>query len=338
MDHEGTSRLPPAVQDSPDHVGQPKSTSKSAGILGHDEATHHALRSDHGSRHVEAKPSDSANEKPKSVAPLSLRHREQPLPFILPQPLGPLPTPAQSAAAIFTAARRNMLPASFPVTEYQRNLESHHQRAVASYIGPTDSGMRQPFSMFPSPPDLTRRQSLGSLSSQTTYLPPPLPTYPLARRSTSPAFHQGHPQTAALQANPGTLSTHTDHPAFWSSSPSTPEGSIPGMPLSGPRPSRAAEHVRYQCDQCPESFPTNGILKRHKKTHSARKYRCGCGAAYTDKSVLRVSSTNMEKGGAIEKKKEKDLRIYIGCPSPPPKRERRRRRRNVTANDGPNKR
>lgn len=47
--------------------------------------------------------------------------------------------------------------------------------------------------------------------------------------------------------------------------------------------------VRFRCDQCVESFATNGGLKRHKKIHSAKKYRCSCGARYIEKEKLLVS-------------------------------------------------
>lgn len=307
-----------------------------------------------GHHRAEARPVDDANNNNNnnknnknaisSTASLSpmLRHRQEPLPFILPQPLGPLPTPAQSVAAARlpnTAPGRDLvLPASFSATKYQRDAyhgarERHppaHQTQVQPVVRHNPHGhnsMTRPFSSFsPPPPDLTRRQSLGSLSSQNpTYLPPPLPSYPV-RRSTSPVFRQD--QTSSLQPPAPALTTadftgnsFTSYmpttTTFWPSPPptapqevnynnnnnnnnnkydtTTTTATTPGMAFSAfpgsgpPRPARAAEYVRYQCDQCPENFPTNGILKRHKKTHSARKYRCGCGAAYTDKSVLRVS-------------------------------------------------
>lgn len=317
MDHETTSRPPLQDRSQQQILGGYEQI-----VRGRVEAFGNPSSSS-SQQQQQTKPIDEAttkeSEKPnnnnnKPTAPLMLRHRPQPLPFILPQPLGPLPTPAQNALSMVPTVRRDFLPASFPPTEYQRDLERHPRP------GPTNSGsgMRQPFPTFlppppPPPPDLTRRQSMGSLSSQSPYLPPPLPAYP--RRSTSPAFRQSQQQLQQQQqqqqyqqppvlgsrASVGNLVGWSHHaPAFWPSPPSTSEGSAPGpgIPFPGPppRPSpRAAEHVRFQCDQCPENFPTNGVLKRHKKTHSARKYRCGCGAAYTDKSVLRVSLKKLQE-------------------------------------------
>lgn len=297
--------------------------------------------------------------RPSTTAPSSLmmlRHRQEPLPFILPQPLGPLPTPAQytaaaAAAVMLPTARRELSwPVSLPPMDYQWDVDRRPHPRPGPRPSNHDSMMRQPFPTFLPPPpsaasaDITRRQSLGSLTNQSPhYLPPPLPAYP--RRSTSPAFRQQSQQLQPQpqpQYQPSALTTrpsgvghlagghhhqhhqHQHHhhaPTFWPSSPSsstTSEGRAPHasarpgshvplpvpVPVPGPvsepfplpplrrpspRSSPASEHVRFQCDQCPENFPTNGVLKRHKKTHSARKYRCGCGAAYTDKSVLRVS-------------------------------------------------
>lgn len=295
MDHEKASRLP--LHDGLGHAYQPRKNILEGSLVAHGANHQITMKGSQGGvGHSEAKPNDDAKTKPMPIATLMLQHRQQPLPFILPQPLGPLPAPAQHAAAMVPTVRRDLLPASFPANEYQMDPS----RAVPAHIGPTmGSGMRQQAFAFPlPPPDLTRRQSIGSPSGRTPpYLPPPLSAYP--RRSTSPAFRPGHqPQVPPLSANSGGL-PRSHAPNFWPSStsssplsPPAPQGSsTPGVPFTGPPRSlsRAAEHVRYQCDQCPENFSTNGILKRHKKTHLARKYQCGCGAAYTDKSVLRVS-------------------------------------------------
>lgn len=44
----------------------------------------------------------------------------------------------------------------------------------------------------------------------------------------------------------------------------------------------------HKCDECNEGFTTNSWLQQHKTAHLQR-FRCGCGAAYIDKTSLLVS-------------------------------------------------
>lgn len=44
--------------------------------------------------------------------------------------------------------------------------------------------------------------------------------------------------------------------------------------------------LQYRCDQCQGVFASNGGLKRHKKTHSTKKYQYSGGATYTNRAVL----------------------------------------------------
>lgn len=291
MDYEKTSR--PPLQDSPG-VNSTSSSSTFDGNLGTTYGGYQEiLRGSHGVGKSGTKNAadEAATDKPRTTAPLMLRHRQQPLPFILPQPLGDLPPQVPHAGLRYPPVRQDFHPLSspFPAPDYQRYAPAMPR---AAHTGPMNIDTRHLIPRFLPPPDLGRRQSLGSLSSHNPYVPPPLPVPP--RRSTSPLYYPGQPQPPVpdvLRASTANLASHGPT-TFWPSPPSTSEGSISGMSFPGggpPYPIQAAEHVRFQCDQCPESFPTNGVLKRHKKTHSARKYRCGCGAAYTDKSVLRVS-------------------------------------------------
>lgn len=134
-------------------------------------------------------------------------------------------------------------------------------------------------------------------SHSHTPIPPPPPTTTTSWPSGAPA------PTFKGQVPRDVNDNNVPHEGMGVGGGASASSTFPGSPPR-PRPAERAPAldakkqelesplplVRFQCDQCPENFPTNGILKRHKKTHSAKKVRCaGCGAAYTDKSVLRVS-------------------------------------------------
>lgn len=212
-----------------------------------------------------------------SPAPLPLGQRQLPFPFILPENLGPLPSPE----------RRPLVPLAPSIGgETARRLSSPPDEAYlwqAPRAGPEDSrGTRRDSSLKSLMSKLGRPRSLQS--SELPILPPPLPTCP--QQPGSPACRQTSNQVALLnnriEIPPTSLWPRTVSPGQ--------EGHFhkhPAPEISSYNQTPVA--VRYKCDQCPETFLTNGALKRHRRVHLERNYHCACGAAYTDMSVLRVS-------------------------------------------------
>lgn len=212
-----------------------------------------------------------------SPAPLPLRQRQLPLPFILPEKLGPLPAP-ETRPAIPAIGIRGELPAR----ELHPGLTSH--ASGRGQYRDTRHGSSYPAAIFrprPPPPSLQ--------TSPPPLLPPPLPTPPF-RPNTSPGGRQsaeevGLPSNARetllvpLWPNAGGHNHETLHYGY----------TAPEAPSNNHAPTAA----RYRCDRCPETFHSNGALKRHGRLHLETTYRCACGSAYTDMSVLRVSTAKL---------------------------------------------
>lgn len=222
-----------------------------------------------------------------SPAPLPLGQRQLPFPFILPENLGPLPSPERRPLVPLGetgAARRLSPPSDEPhhlAYLWQASLRAGPEDPRAGTTVRRDSSLKSLMSK------LGRPRSLQP--SELPILPPPLPTSP--QQPGSPACRQTSSQVALLnnriEIPPASLWPRTMSPGQ-KESPHHHKHPSPETPPHNGQTSPVA--VRYNCDQCPESFLTNGALKRHRRVHLERNFHCPCGAAYTDMSVLRVST------------------------------------------------
>lgn len=201
---------------------------------------------------------------------LPLRQRQLPLPFILPEKLGPLPAPPAPRPPPPVAARSDV-----PLIEVRPALTPGQHRDIRHGL-PSHS-----FTLAP-------RQQQQNLGTSQLPLPPPLP--PLMSRSSvdrtyesdvkQDDLYQRHIEPMQKLQRPTAHVHHHHHNGIYD------EQFTPRTDLSSHTPII----VRYPCDKCHETFVSNGALKRHKKSHLERSFHCVCGAAYTDVAILRVSS------------------------------------------------
>lgn len=208
-----------------------------------------------------------------SSAPLSLKQHQMPLPFIMPQKLGPLPSPGtrplMDAVRSEQARTISSAPEAYPWTKVRPRTRGDEEGRM----------IRQNHVLSPSWFDSQRWQRLEG--SGVALLPPPLPTYPRSSNSHEifPIFDSLAPSRARVSSTP---------PRSLLRSPRR-RGEMDSAPDILPR-SAAVGAIRYRCVHCSLFFASNGSLTRHQKMHLGRHYRCGCGATYTEMSVLRVSS------------------------------------------------
>lgn len=182
--------------------------------------------------------------------------QQMPFPFILQQNLGPLPEPDHHPPLTTTAHHPTTAPTW---SQWQHHIYQTTINNTSTY-----------------PADQIRRQTIGDLRIPMILLPPPLPTCIYPRPTSSPV-----PSTFAIP------SEYTQR--IMSSHRSIPKSDTPS-------PSPSASVVSYRCSHCPATFLSNGALKRHTKTaHVERNFHCVCGAAYTERSILRVRSNPTPK-------------------------------------------
>lgn len=214
-----------------------------------------------------------------SPAPLPLTQRQLPLPFILPEKLGPLPVPAPPTRP------------SIPAVRSENPVQDLCPGPISPYTAPgsgrfRDTSHGSTFSGFIFRPE-QRARSLEL--SPLPLLPPPLPS-PFTP-NTSPGGPPSTNQVGSSNNQREILAT-----PLWQSPDADDQSQ--GKLYSGyalpETPSQNLNHgpmaVRYRCDKCPETFISNGALKRHRRVHLERSYQCVCGVAYTEMSALRVST------------------------------------------------
>ncbi|PSR78736.1 hypothetical protein BD289DRAFT_443456, partial [Coniella lustricola] len=178
--------------------------------------------------------------------------------------------------------------------------------------------LQEPLGSTPSP---RRRPSLNTVRYEVTRIVSPAPNDDPWGRGTQPStpHRDSHFQQSAPTWITTSYAQHVLPPpqaSTTSSAPNTPSlALLDSAPESEPcwTPSSGSNHsascsssssasydaltygtaeldegpVRFRCDQCTESFASNGALKKHKYTHLERNFRCHCGLAYTTMSVLR---------------------------------------------------
>lgn len=214
-----------------------------------------------------------------SRTPLPLRPRGKPFPFILPQPLGPVSPPRRSSQTNSTATRTSAPATPVLIDRYGLPNVSiwGSQRADQGNFGV----LAMPHPTPAHAAGLARRTSLGNMTG------PGLLT-------TNHAFPQPNESQYFLQhtakewRSPTADTNFPFHRGKHAHCP--PEKQQASVPvLDRPSGGSASEAVNYhKCDECHEAFTSSSWLKQHKATHFHR-FRCGCGAAYIDKTLLRVS-------------------------------------------------
>lgn len=220
----------------------------------------------------------------------SLSGQDHPHAYQLPPPL-PTPTTACPVRRSSTTSPPVLRPGSYQANYLGRPHQPHQPPApVVSFTGGSHN-----HTLIPPPPPPTTTTTSSSWPSGA-----PAPTF--TGQVPRDVNNNNVPHEVGMASGGGGASSSSTFPG----SPPRPgprpgprPAAVPALATSQRAPALDTKKqelesplslVRFQCDQCLENFPTNGILKRHKKTHSAKKVRCaGCGAAYTDKSALRVS-------------------------------------------------
>lgn len=200
---------------------------------------------------------------------LPLRQRTQPLPFILPHPLGPLPPPLGTSRQVTPATSRESTPRAFAPPEAYP-WPNYSNPGAERLDGGGYEPAATPYPSFtPATTGLTRCQSLGTLT-----LPPSggmIPPAPYPRRVTGPILGQPAVMTSSLPASPAGTSSPEIYGHPLSQRPDDQRALFP-RPTAGSGPYPPQEPVvQYRCDRCPGVFASNAGLKRHRKVHSARK-------------------------------------------------------------------
>lgn len=218
-----------------------------------------------------------SHESDQTTAPTSLPalpRRGQPFPFILPRPLGPISPPAGSSSQ-----------AEFIITNTSAPAHASMMNANFSQIASTMDARR-----------MNPNQSGGFLMPHPTTAP-----------ATGRAGHIGLENMTGPQLflphlslpRPSDNQTLSQNAAYRWQTPATETHSVSGQEehayLYG-RPSSEGPYARnrempqnyHKCDECNEGFTTSNWLQQHKTTH-LQSFRCGCGAAYVDKTSLLVS-------------------------------------------------
>lgn len=220
-----------------------------------------------------------SDDSPAPTSLLSLAPRSQPFPFILPQPLGPLASPPRfSSQAALTATRTSatLVPVP-PDTYFLPGTATWGSQGVNQGQYGRCSEPRRP----PAPAaGIASHAGFGIMNSSE--LLPSNNSFP--RHSDSQSLCQ--PATNRWHGN----STETRFPSHRHENiPEVQHGAVLERPSAGSASDDTSELIRYhECDECHEAFTSASWLKRHKTTH-VREFRCGCGAAYTDKTLLSVS-------------------------------------------------
>lgn len=243
------------------------------------------------------RPASSRGSNPPPRPQLPLRQRQQPLPFILPCPLGPLPPPGGSNfQAVPTAPRESTSRGFTPPETYA--WSNHSSPVPGRPEGGAYVAAAAPYPPFPPGPELARHQGPGASNFPPPGgMAPPFSAY--SRPGAGPVYDQ--PPAAALTSSlpaSGPSSPYyspvQQHHAFPPPEtqrvlyPKQPAGAGAGVGAGQYPPKELA--LQYRCDQCQGVFASNGGLKRHKKSHSPKRYHYnGGGATYTNRAVLRVS-------------------------------------------------
>lgn len=211
-----------------------------------------------------------------SPAPFPLGQRQLPVPFILPQQLGPLPLPDRGPATSGLQCDWAQAHAVSPSPELYPWLEvrTPSRRHVKAQDGLPH------YYQLPSPA-FGPEHRLSPVTSSAALLPPPVPTS--SRPRGSPQTRQ--PSDQARVASKDRTSLQSSALGSWASSAQKAKNTCAGVR------GHTYELLRYKCGRCPETFASNLALRNHKKIHLERRYPCSCGAAYTEVSTLRVSPT-----------------------------------------------
>lgn len=218
-----------------------------------------------------------SHESDQTTAPTSLPalpRRGQPFPFILPHPLGPISPPAGSSPQAEFIVTNTSAPANASILN--ANFSQIASPMDARRMEPDQSGgLAMPLPTTAAVTNRSRRIGLGNMTGPQLFQPHlSLP---------HPSENQTHSQHAAYRWQ--TLATGTH-------SVSVQEGNAPLFEPPRAEGTRSEKWEMpqdyHKCDECNEGFTTNSWLQQHKTTHLQR-FRCGCGAAYIDKTSLLVS-------------------------------------------------
>lgn len=255
---------------------------KEVGSDSHDETSQHSqLASLHtkilcdASGTVRSSENLQSSKVPASTSLPPLPRRGQPFPFILPQPLGPLSSPTRSASQADLSTRISK-PAPPPL------LGTYDQSDFSIWGSRGGSPHRSCGTAMP-------RLTTAPTAGPTKYISPGNKTepdllFPSHHRYPRPSENQSPSQRPENRWY--TPPPETNFPCPREEHVSVPETLLAGGITDGDS-SRGAQY--HKCDECHEAFTTSSWLKQHKTVHFPR-FRCGCGAAYIDKSLLLVSS------------------------------------------------
>lgn len=203
--------------------------------------------------------------------PPPLPSRGQPFPFILPQPLGPLAPPTSgSSQAHLTRTLALGNPA----------LSGRYGLPETSAWGPRGPNPDQVGGLVmpnPRPAATAGLSECINLESETEPRQTPHHHAP-ARQFGNQNLAQPAANTWHTPATEARIPSHREEHAF-----------VFERASAGGTYGDNSEVAQYhKCDECHEAFTTSSWLKRHKTAHFGR-FRCGCGAAYTDSVLLLVS-------------------------------------------------
>lgn len=219
-----------------------------------------------------------------SSTPFPLGQRQLPVPFILPQQLGPLPLPDRQPS---TTALQGDWTHAVPPTPEQYRYHGLEARPPPNWRnGKSRDDLSQIYQVTStSARGLDYR--LNATYPSATLLPPPVSMYP--GLSSSSRTRQPSDQAPAPRKERASLKSSSSTLDFWAHSTRKSQEEYSGVLRN-----HDSGVVRYRRGRCPETFGSNGALKKHNKLHLERNYQCSCGAAYTKVSILRVSSTGYD--------------------------------------------
>lgn len=236
---------------------------------------------------VEKAAQSGQHQRHHGLKTLPSRRKQMAFPFILQEKLGPLPETHRQTPVYTTNYSPATTAAYSPIATAHRAIGASMPADAEWSLYPTSINTTNPYY----PVDHGRRQTMTELS--IPILPPPLPTYP--RPNSSPGFrpppHQLPSPNAAYRSTSLEIGTSEYQRLEASSRRTTPEStasSFRASPHVAMDNGAYMEPIRYKCDQCVAAFLSNGALKRHRKVHVERNFHCQCGAAYTERSILRV--------------------------------------------------
>ena len=217
------------------------------------------------------------HEGDRLTAPTSLPvlpRRGQPFPFILPHPLGDVSPPQGSCSRTEFMITNTSTPASASLQNANHLQVTGTMGSRRMYPGHS-GGLLMPHPTTAPTTGLKRGIGLENMIGPGLFSP-----------------HHGLPRPSDNQ----TLSQHAAN--RWQtlaigtrSAPRQQEdASLSGRSLAEDTHSGNWEMPQYyhKCDECNADFASSTCLQRHETTHLQR-FRCGCGAAYIDETLLLVS-------------------------------------------------